>query len=49
MSQQSFRSSAPDNWTQPRPHSDPTLRYMRYGPVQPMDQPGFFARLFGRG
>jgi hypothetical protein len=32
----------------PRPHQDASLRYIKHGPVQPMEQPGFFARLFGR-
>ena len=49
MSSLSFRSSRPDNWVQPRPYTDPSQRYMRHGPILPMDEePGFFARLFGR-
>lgn len=32
----------------PRP-MDPTERFRRHGPVQPMERPGFLARLFGRG
>lgn len=47
MSSYIFRSSRPDSWTNPRPHSDASLRYMAYGPVQPMAQPGLLARLFG--
>jgi len=39
MSQYSFHSSRTDGWTSPRPHRDPTLRRMHYGPIQPMDQP----------
>ena len=33
---------------QPRPHQDPTLRYMKHGRILPMEEPGFLARLFGR-
>lgn len=33
---------------EPRP-LDPIVRRQRHGPVLPMEQPGFFARLFGRG
>ncbi len=47
MSSYSFRSSRPDGWTQPRPYSDATLRLMAHGPIQPMEEPGFLARLFG--
>lgn len=49
MSSYSFRSSRPDAWTSPRAHRDASLRYMAYGPVQPMHQPGLLARLFGLG
>jgi len=47
MSHYSFHSSRTDGWTSPRPHSDPTLRRMHYGPIQPMQQRerGFLARL----
>ncbi|WP_435416895.1 hypothetical protein WAB17_08325 [Parerythrobacter aurantius] len=45
MSSQSYRSSRPDNWTCPRPYSDASLRYMAYGPVQPMGQVGWISRL----
>ena len=48
MSSLSYRSSRPDGWIQPRPHQDASLRYMKYGPIQPMEEPGLFARLFGR-
>ncbi len=51
MSSYTFRSSRPDSWTNPRPYRDASLRYMAYGPVQPMvqpiAQPGLLARLFG--
>ena len=43
-----FRSSRPDAWTLPRPHSDANLRMMKYGRIQPMEEPGILARLFGR-
>lgn len=48
MSSMSFRSSKPDGWTMPRPHSDASQRFMKYGKIQPMEDPGFLARLFGR-
>jgi hypothetical protein len=48
MSGLQYRSSRPDRWTMPRPHQDASLRYIKHGAVQPMEQPGFFARLFGR-
>jgi hypothetical protein len=44
----SYRSSRPDAWIMPRPHRDASLRYMKHGPILPMEQPGWFARLFGR-
>ena len=49
MPSQSYRTSQPDRWTMPRPHRDASLRYMMHGPILPMEEPGFFARLFGRG
>ncbi len=47
MSSYSFRSSRPDRWVQPRPHRDASLRYLMHGPIRPMEEPGFLARLFG--
>ena len=47
MSSVSFRSSRPDGWVSPRPHSDASARFRKYGAIQPMDGPGFWARLFG--
>lgn len=44
----SYRSSRPDRWAVPRPYRDASLRYMTHGPIRPMEEPGFFARLFGR-
>ncbi|QQN73263.1 hypothetical protein [Croceicoccus sp. YJ47] len=46
MFKPSFRSSAPDKWTQPRPFSDPSLRFAKFGAIQPMEEPGFWERLF---
>lgn len=47
MTIHTYRSSRPDGWVMPRPHSDPHLRRMHYGRIQPMEQPkGFFARLW---
>lgn len=43
-----FRSSRPDGWVCPRPHSDPTLRRMAYGPIQPMEKPTLLQRIFRR-
>jgi len=43
-----YRSSRPDGWIRPRPHLDASLRFMKHGPIRPMEEPGFFARLFGR-
>jgi hypothetical protein len=47
MSSLSYRSSRPDSWIMPRPHRDASMRYMTHGPNQPMEEPGFLARLFG--
>ena len=47
MSQYRFSSSKPDHWVSPRPYSDPSIRAMAYGRVQPMYQPSFLERLFG--
>ena len=49
MSSLSFRSSRPDGWTVPKTVHDSGLRRQVYGRIQPMEQPGFWARLFGRG
>ena len=48
MTQLTYRSSRPDGWVMPRPHSDPGLRRMKYGPIRPMHEPSLFDRLFGR-
>ena len=48
MASLSFRSSQPDGWTMPRPHRDPSTRYMIHGPIQPMHQPSWLERLFGQ-
>ena len=47
MSSLSFHSSRADRWLQPKPYSDTSLRYRMHGKIQPMEEPGFFARLFG--
>ncbi len=47
MASTTFRSSRPDAWVKPRAYSDPSLRRMQYGQLQPMEHPGFFSRLFG--
>jgi hypothetical protein len=48
MSSLSFRSSRPDSWTSPRPPLDAGLRRIAHGRIQPMEEPGFFSRLFVR-
>ncbi|MDG5749252.1 hypothetical protein P8Q88_13805 [Qipengyuania sp. XHP0207] len=50
MSSMSFHSSRPDRWVKPKPYSDSSLRYKVHGKILPMEseEPGFFARLFGR-
>ncbi|ANY19455.1 hypothetical protein A6F68_00930 [Tsuneonella dongtanensis] len=47
MSGLSFRTSRPDTWVQPRPHSDPSTRFRMHGPIRPMEEPGLLARIFG--
>jgi hypothetical protein len=49
MSSMNYRSSRPDSWTMPRPYQDASLRYIKHGPIRPMEEPGLLARLFGRG
>jgi hypothetical protein len=49
MPSSSFRSSPSDNWSAPKPYSDPTRRRLVYGKIQPMiEDRGFLQRLFGR-
>lgn len=48
MSSLSFRSSRPDGWIKPKSYSDASLRYQTHGKILPMEEPGFFARMFGR-
>ena len=48
MSNLTYRTSRPDSWTLPRPHSDASSRYRSHGPVLPMQEPSWFDRLFGR-
>ncbi len=44
----SYRSSRPaDGWIKPKATSDASLRYKHHGKILPMEEPGFFARLFG--
>lgn len=45
MAKATFRSSPPDAWTLPRPFTDPSLRFAKFGPLQPMERPGFWERL----
>ena len=48
MSNLNYRSSRPNAWLQPRPHRDPSQRFMTHGPILPMEQPGFWQRLLSR-
>ncbi|MEZ5735213.1 MAG: hypothetical protein R3E09_05285 [Novosphingobium sp.] len=43
-----FRCSRPHEWIVPRPHLDAHQRFQTYGPIQPMERPGFLARLLGK-
>lgn len=36
-------------WNRPKPHRDPSLRFMAHGPIQPMQERGVWEKLFGRG
>jgi hypothetical protein len=45
MSPRFNTSRAPDERRGHMPHA---MRSHHHGPIQPMEQPGFFARLFGR-
>ena len=47
MSNLNDRSSQPDAWSKPRPCRDASQRLMTYGKLMPMEQPGFWQRLFG--
>ncbi len=43
-----LHTSRPHESILPRPHSDPLQRLHTYGPIQPMEEPGFLRRLFRR-
>lgn len=45
----SFHNSRPSNWVLPRPTQDPDRRRLMYGPIQPMEEPTWLQRLFGKG
>ena len=47
MTNFSNRTNRPDAWSNPRPHRDASQRLMIYGKLMPMEQPGFWQRLFG--
>ncbi|QNE04644.1 hypothetical protein [Croceicoccus marinus] len=42
----SYRTSSPDRWTLPRPYSDASQRFMKFGAVQPMHEPTLWQKLF---
>ena len=43
-----FRSNRVDTLGGPRIHSDASFREITQGKILPMEEPGFFARLFGQ-
>ena len=43
-----YRSSKPDHWTSPRPHTDASLRLHHHGKIQPMEQPSLLMRLLAK-
>ena len=45
---QNFHSSRIDSWTASRFQNDPASRPMVHTKILPMEEPGFFARLFRR-
>lgn len=47
MSSLSYNSSRPDRWSQPKQPCDGSRRRQIHGKIQPMEEPGFLARLFG--
>ncbi len=42
-----FRSSAPDEWVQPRAHRDASSRMRAHGPIQGMNEPAWWERIVG--
>jgi hypothetical protein len=46
MSSYVTHSSRPHQSVLPRPHTDESRRKRIYGKVRPMEEPGFFERLF---
>lgn len=40
MASETIYRSTPDQWTRPRPHSDPAIRLRKHGPIRPMLEPG---------
>ncbi|MEO0061755.1 MAG: hypothetical protein RLZZ08_315 [Pseudomonadota bacterium] len=40
------RTASPRQWAPQVKPRDPNVRRQMFGPVQPMEPPGFFARLF---
>jgi hypothetical protein len=49
MSSLNYRSSRPDSWVMPRPHTDASQRLVKHGPIVPMDEDrGFIWRWFRR-
>ncbi|MEO1729344.1 MAG: hypothetical protein AAFR64_01240 [Pseudomonadota bacterium] len=48
MTHYSITSSRPDQWTSPRPYTDPSMRALAYGPVRSMHEPRWWEKLLGR-
>lgn len=49
MSAYRYHGSRPNDWLAPRPQSNASQRYHTYGPIQSMDEPGLFRRIFRLG
>jgi hypothetical protein len=49
MSNHSMRDGLSDRWAKPRQSLDPSMRRKVHGPIRPMEEPGFFERLFRWG
>lgn len=43
-----IHTSGRDRWSNPRPHTDASIRQIKHGRVRPMEEPGLFDRWFGK-
>ena len=46
MTSSPIHTSGSDNWLDPKPHTDASLRQIKHGKIRPMEEPGFLERLF---